>query len=274
MSRWLSQHHYVHSPEASPSPVPSTGRASVQNDEAHTAKSIVAQAWDWLHTEKQKRRLRRRHSKKSSGSLGIIEEDAKPSNSKTRRDSSDSDTSNALEELEEILKKGTGLSGIPRRQTSRRKSRSLRKSPSLKIRMHSTTGGSSDTGTDQVEPDIQVSTCEAWLDNSRTLSRTAGLSAVDETGTQCSKTMSKRERDAWSDFQFEILRIAHTLQLRRWRRVPLERSQDIVVERLSGALTNAVYTVSPPKDIGRGNAGTHEDERSSELQPRSTTQPT
>ena len=31
--------------------------------------------------------------------------------------------------------------------------------------------------------------------------------------------------------------------------MPLERSGDIEVERLSGALTNAVYVVSPPVDL-------------------------
>jgi choline kinase len=39
------------------------------------------------------------------------------------------------------------------------------------------------------------------------------------------------------------------LKLKGWRRVPLDQSSEIEVERLSGALTNAVYVVSPPKNL-------------------------
>jgi choline kinase len=59
---------------------------------------------------------------------------------------------------------------------------------------------------------------------------------------------STREKDAWRTFKYEILRLVHTLKL-GWRRVPLESSDKIEVERLSGALTNAVYVVSPPTDL-------------------------
>lgn len=274
----LTNNKFVQSPRSSPSVTPSLPNShssapqSTVVDEAHQVKAVVAQAWEWLHTEKQKRRLRRRKSKKEEDSLDVIQEDDKPlraSSGRPRRDSSDSDASNALEQLEEILKKSAPITGILRRQTSRRKSRSLRKlSSTVRLRRHSTTGGSSDTGTDQMDKSLYVPTCEAWLDNSRTLSRTMGLSVSDETGMPYSKSMSQRERDAWSDFQYEILRIAHTLQLRRWRRVPLDRSDEVVVERLSGALTNAVYTVSPPRDLEQGR--TDEDESNShETTPRS-----
>jgi len=49
-------------------------------------------------------------------------------------------------------------------------------------------------------------------------------------------------------FKNEIIRIAHTLKLKGWRRVPLGGGETISVERLSGALTNAVYVVSPPSE--------------------------
>ena len=45
----------------------------------------------------------------------------------------------------------------------------------------------------------------------------------------------------------EIVRLAQTLRLKGWRQVPIEYGGEIEVERLSGALTNAVYVVSPPK---------------------------
>lgn len=48
-------------------------------------------------------------------------------------------------------------------------------------------------------------------------------------------------------FGKEIVRLAHTLRLKGWRQVPLEYGGEIDVERLSGALTNAVYVVSPPR---------------------------
>jgi choline kinase len=60
---------------------------------------------------------------------------------------------------------------------------------------------------------------------------------------------TEKERKAWSNFKSEILRLAHTLRLKGWRSIPLENSDDIDVERLSGALTNAVYVISPPKAL-------------------------
>ncbi len=49
-----------------------------------------------------------------------------------------------------------------------------------------------------------------------------------------------------ADIPKEIVRLAHTLRLKGWRQISLENGGDIDVERLSGALTNAVYVVSPP----------------------------
>lgn len=47
-------------------------------------------------------------------------------------------------------------------------------------------------------------------------------------------------------FKLELLRLAHTLQIPGWRRIDLSHSDGIEVARLSGALTNAVYVVTPP----------------------------
>jgi choline kinase len=58
-----------------------------------------------------------------------------------------------------------------------------------------------------------------------------------------------KEKEGWINFKNEIVRLAHTLRLKGWRRIPLDCGADIEVERLSGALTNAVYVVSPPKNL-------------------------
>ena len=258
--RWLTHHKISESPRTSPaldssiSTSSSVFPQSTPTEDVHQTRAVVAQAWEWLNAEKQKRRLRKHKPKKSRDGLDVIKEDAKANDlavDRTRRDSSGSDTSTALDELEDILRKDSTLQGPVRRQSAksgRKKSHLLRRSvSSLRPRRHSTAGVSSDT--DGHDKEISVPTCETWLDNSKTLSRTTGLASLDETGEPYTKTMTEMEREAWASFQREILTIAHTLQLKRWRRVPLERSDNIVVEKLSGALTNAVYTVSPPRDL-------------------------
>ncbi|KAL9056648.1 MAG: hypothetical protein Q9162_002819 [Coniocarpon cinnabarinum] len=257
---WLSHNRLVSSPKTSPALPSSTDTATssviqaTPTDDVHQAKAVVAQAWEWLHAEKQKRKLRKCQPQASRDGLDVIKEDthaAADSVEKARRDSGASDTSTALDQLEEILRKDNSINGIPRRSSTRggrKRSNMLRASASsLRPRRHSGAGASSDT--DHVDSEISVPTCETWLDNSKTLTRTTGLASLDENGVTYSRSMSQREIEAWSNFQCEILKIAHTLQLKRWRRVPLERSDDIIVERLSGALTNAVYTVSPPRDF-------------------------
>jgi choline kinase len=64
-----------------------------------------------------------------------------------------------------------------------------------------------------------------------------------------SSKREEKERRAWLSFKNEILKITHTLKLKHWRRIPLECGGDLEVKRLSGALTNAVYVVSPPAEI-------------------------
>ncbi|KAL8766289.1 MAG: hypothetical protein Q9209_006879 [Squamulea sp. 1 TL-2023] len=109
------------------------------------------------------------------------------------------------------------------------------------------TGISSDT--DYQDGDMLVPSADVTLDNSRTLNYRGGTgsSEVDLLG---SGKKSQKERDAWIQFKNEIVRLTHTLKCKGWRRVPLEGA-DIDVERLSGALTNAVYVVSPPKDLSQ-----------------------
>ncbi len=140
-----------------------------------------------------------------------------------------------------------GLSQVPHYSPhlGRRRSKSRRN-------LALTRTASSDT--DYFDGDVVVPTCDALLDNSKTLSYSGGK----PTGEDAASTVSRREekeKRAWVTFKNEIIRLAHTLKLKGWRRVPLDSGESIAVERLSGALTNAVYVVSPPPGLGLSQDG-------------------
>lgn len=119
-----------------------------------------------------------------------------------------------------------------------RRHRKSLKNPSL------TRTQSSDT--EFFDGDVVVPACDVFLDNSKTLSYSGGKAGAEDPATPSAK--EEKERQAWITFKNEIIRLAHTLRLKGWRRVPLEGGEMISVERLSGALTNAVYVVSPPPE--------------------------
>ena len=85
---------------------------------------------------------------------------------------------------------------------------------------------------------------DAYLDNSKTLAYSGGGVGDDEDGVSDSK-----RKEAWTTFKAEIVRLAHTLEIKGWGKVPMESAVDIDVVRLSGALTNAVYVVTPPATL-------------------------
>ncbi|KKY15846.1 putative choline kinase [Diplodia seriata] len=139
----------------------------------------------------------------------------------------------------QIIEKGLSAIGHEGRKMPHRIGRKLRRQ---------STAGSSDT--EYHDGDVLVPSCDVVLDNSRTLAYSGG--GVDEVHVDDQLTPGTRkskEKQAWATFKYEIVRLAHTLRLKGWRRIPMDRSSDIEVERLSGALTNAVYVVSPPKDL-------------------------
>jgi choline kinase len=171
-----------------------------------------------------------------------------------RRDSDDSTGSHALDMLHEILEQQLAFSERP---ASLRSNRSSKTSLFKKLRRQaSVNGASSDTDFGE----SSVPTCEATLDNSKTLSYNYGA-IEDENRPHLSRGISSREKDAWKTFKYEIVRLAHTLKLKGWRRVSLDHSDSIGVERLSGALTNAVYVVNPPTQMP-------EDDQAGELPKR------
>jgi choline kinase len=217
------------------------GDAAPSTEEADTLLSQVA---GWLQDEKNKRVSKRiRDDGILLGEDRSRNEDSDP-RSRTRSDSQVSDSALALDKLERILAgyAAANKEAIPSHAaTQRTPFAALRKSSIAKKLKPNSLSIASDTEQDS---ELLVPNVEATLDNSKTMAYTGG-SADDDTD----KAPSSKDKENWSNFKCEIVRLTHTLKLRRWKRVPIENGGDISVERLSGALTNAVYVVSPPKQM-------------------------
>ncbi|KAH8812544.1 choline kinase-like protein [Xylogone sp. PMI_703] len=220
-----------------------------------TQDKLLAQVTEWLQNEKAKRAARKAKKRNSTEVIpSLPSEESLLSTSRTRTASQNSSASDlSLEKLQKILednkpsfgqpKSGSSPSLGPRRSSHTPGGLARRYSSSRNLRAYA----SSDT--EYQDGDVVVPSCDVMLDNSKTLAYTGG--AADDPSLS-SSNLSKRaekERKAWLSFKNEIVRLAHTLRLKGWRRVPLDRGGDIEVVRLSGALTNAVYVVSPPQTL-------------------------
>ncbi|KAL2069054.1 hypothetical protein VTL71DRAFT_15392 [Oculimacula yallundae] len=212
----------------------------------HRHDKLLSQVAEWLQAEKAKRAAKKAHGR------GEEYEDTGSNNVSRPRTSSQSSDGSAisLEKLQQILEDNMSSFGgdshpvAASASESRRPSQGPRRRSSAK-KMYV---GSSDT--EYQDGDVVLPSCDVVLDNSKTMSYGGGNSeSATETVTLSTSKRAEKERKAWATFKGEILRLAHTLRLKGWRRVPLERGGDIEVKRLSGALTNAVYVVSPPKDL-------------------------
>ncbi|KAJ4298698.1 hypothetical protein N0V88_003730 [Collariella sp. IMI 366227] len=203
---------------------------------------LLAQVGDWLEREKAKKEKKksqghsiRRRSPPNHVSIPV------PVPGRQRSASIESDSSEvSLDRLQRILDDSMttlGLNSTPSfgprlgRKHRKRSSRNLSRVAS--------------SDTEWFEGDVLVPTCDAVLDNSKTLSYTGGKAGAEESPSGSSRKEEK-EKQNWIVFKNEIIRLAHTLRLKGWRRVPLDSGESVSVERLSGALTNAVYVVSPP----------------------------
>lgn len=226
---------------------------------------------DWLeherskaHARKSKKTGRRRKSKspnketqgKSTGETAPesapapvpapVQGSEQSSNGRPRSDSIDSDSSDiSFDRLQRILEESLahmGLNSVPHMtpKMTRPKQRKVPSRSSLR-------GPSSDT--EYADGDAIVPSCDVWLDNSKTMSYGGGNADAEDQDANDPDTRADKERECWLNFKNEIIRIAHTLRLKGWRRIPLGGGDKISVERLSGALTNAVYVVTPPKEI-------------------------
>ncbi|KAH8654496.1 kinase-like domain-containing protein [Tricladium varicosporioides] len=215
----------------------------------HRHDKLLTQVAGWLQAEKAKRAARR--AKKSAGgptSEPFENDGARMFRPRTASMSSDS-SAISLEKLQRILEDNMssfGYESLPSTPETRRTSHSARRRSSIRK-----LGGTASSDTEYQDGDVVVPSCNVVLDNSKTMSYSGGNAVVESSNSTYTVNASKRaekERKYWLQFKSEILRLAHTLRLKGWRRVPLERGGEIEVERLSGALTNAVYVVSPPKE--------------------------
>ena len=252
----------------------STSHSRHEGRHHHHHDKLLSQVAEWLQAEKAKRAARKSHKKSSKEhELANVTEGADgtaASRPRTWSQSSDSSTI-SLDRLQRILEdnmssfapdklSATSPSLKPRRPSMhpgamspslipRRPSHSgVRRRSSVK-RLSLSGFQSSDTEFGQDGEGV-VNSCDAVLDNSKTMSYCGG-NAESSTDIPTLRTgkREEKERKAWLSFKNEILKITHTLHLKHWRKVPLECGADIEVKRLSGALTNAVYVVFPPATI-------------------------
>lgn len=215
---------------------------------------IIAQVTDWLEHERNKRqnrKARRAHGSRRKHQKEDPESSQSSSAALARRFSIDSQSSEvSLDRLQRIIDdsmSSLGLTSIPHhsprlgRKSQRRRSIALHRTASSDTEFH--------------DGDVLVPGCDGVLDNSKTLSYTGG-NATSEEAASTTKRREDKERKAWLAFKSEIIRLTHTLRLKGWRRVALDGGDTISVERLSGALTNAVYVVTPPSAMmGKAEGG-------------------
>ncbi|KAF9885927.1 hypothetical protein FE257_012217 [Aspergillus nanangensis] len=99
-------------------------------------------------------------------------------------------------------------------------------------------------------PDVESAppSVDAVLDNSKTLAYING-DVEGEDSESTSNAKRAKDREAWTIFKTEIVRLTHTLSLKGWRKFPMDLAGEIGVVRLSGAMTNAIYVVTPPHNI-------------------------
>ena len=232
-------------------------------------EKLIAQVAEWLQAEKAKRAARK-SKKRGKGQREETQDEIKPA-MRPRTSSQSSDSSAvSLEKLQRILEDNMGSFGLDRLPIS---SPTLgpRRSSHLPMRRRSSArklGSLVSSDTEYQDGDVIVPSCDVILDNSKTLSYSGGVTeSSGETVTLSTSKRAEKERKAWLSFKSEIVRLAHTLRLKGWRRVPLERGGDIEVERLSGALTNAVYVVSPPKNLDLQPNGTDTPHKTHHLRP-------
>lgn len=223
----------------------------------------MAQVADWLKHEKAKKVLRGSRARNAppkidvgTSTAGITPgrgemEPLLHTGGHTQTPSEMSDEGVDLDQLEQILL-GIDMRGDPPFTPKTEKKDSYFPHHPKSFRKSSI--GASDR--ENVDDDGLVPSAEVILDNSRTLAYSSSAAASTVSLPETSRRAVK-EREAWLHFKNEIVRLAHTLKLKGWRRVPLDRGGEIDVQRLSGALTNAVYVVSPPNNLPQTMMSSH-----------------
>lgn len=202
--------------------------------------SLFHQVYDWLQHEKVRRKSRK--ARRAEAVSGNTDDAAVGEDRSLDESHHGSDSTFSLDKLENILlqyassRNSDGLGALqPFKRPTRRRAKGLRR------------GSASES--DYTDAEAPVPSVEAFLDNSKTLAYPSSVAAENDTTDSSPSLKRAKDREAWLTFKTEIARLAHTLQLRGWRKLPMEKAGDIEVIRLSGALTNAVYVVAPPKHL-------------------------
>ncbi|KAL2822347.1 kinase-like domain-containing protein [Aspergillus cavernicola] len=215
----------------------------LKQGEEESRHNLFSQVYEWLSRERSKRipLKRSRGSVNGAGYDGENEGDECDDGAPlTKTVSQSSDSGLALDGLEKILLHyASRYDSRPGSNCSSRRS-TRRRHPLRGLRRGSTS--ESDHDFDPATPGV-----DAVLDNSKTLAYSGG-GAESEDGDNSSIRRAK-DREAWVVFKSELLRLTHTLQLKSWRKLPMDLAAEIDIVRLSGALTNAVYKVTPPQNI-------------------------
>lgn len=223
----------------------------LKQGEEESRNSLFSQVYEWLAREKSKRK---QSSKKPNGSVNgsAVAGDNEGDESNTinngdgapltRTASQSSDTALALDGLEKILLHYASRYDSRATSTCSSRRSTRRRNPLKGLRRGS--ASESDYELDPVTPAV-----DAVLDNSKTLSYTGGSVECEDGDGDAANIRRAKDREAWVVFKSELLRLTHTLELKGWRKLPMESAAEIDVVRLSGALTNAVYKVTPPQNI-------------------------
>ena len=219
----------------------------------HASENLLSRVGEWLDRERKKagRRKKISVSQKPHPSVHSLKTlDTEGLGRRERADSLDSQSSDvSLDRLQRILDdsmSSMGLSSVPSLKplVGKKPSGRLRKGHPTPYQLNK--AASSDT--DYYEGEAIVPTCEAVLDNSKAMGYSGGLSTTEDPPSPSMNKKEAKSREGWTIFKNEVVRLAHTLRLKGWRSVPLEGGDKISVERISGAMTNAVYVISPPRE--------------------------
>lgn len=227
---------------------------------------VMSQVLDWLQREKAKnarRKSKRPESRpkiiSSTSSLRSSLDDGRMDTAfdhgggRERAHSDVSDSSVDFESLENILAGVRVSKDANATPKDEKRGSYFSRRLSAKHYLPRKSSGLASSDTDYLDGDAIVPSADVVLDNSKTL----GYSGGEADSQSDSRRRGLKEKEDWLRFKKEIVRLAHTLRLKGWRRVPLDRGGDINVERLSGALTNAVYVVSPPAELPPTPLGRH-----------------
>ena len=244
-------------PDAADLPADKKHSHAAAQHHTHRHDRFVAQVTAWLEAERAKRAIRR--EKKKSKTHGHAEAHAHEGaiGTKPRSSSQGSDDSTtSLERLQQILEDNIAKAGheplvetgstATAASTPRRPSY-IQTGSKRRASLYKKLGLGSDA--DKAEPEDEVTHVDVTLDNTKTMSYSGGAEDIsDGTVTPGESKRMTEEREAWATFKLEILKLTHTLHVKGWRAFPFDYSNKIEVTRLSGALTNAVYVVTPPKE--------------------------